>query len=90
MWLRFIRNPESWYQKSQDYFGSCNGTVKTGSGPLSDIHPLPSPTNEPVVSGRRLKTRCPCFMGMARLPRLDLPDVPQNIIQRGNNRYPAF
>jgi len=27
---------------------------------------------------------------MARIPRLDLPDVPQHIIQRGNNRLPCF
>lgn len=27
---------------------------------------------------------------MARLPRLDLPRVPQHIVQRGNNRLPCF
>ncbi len=27
---------------------------------------------------------------MARLPRLDLPGVPQHVIQRGNNRLPCF
>ncbi|MGR8953686.1 MAG: transposase [Gammaproteobacteria bacterium] len=27
---------------------------------------------------------------MARLPRLDLPQVPQHIVQRGNNRQPIF
>ena len=27
---------------------------------------------------------------MARLPRLDLPDVPQHIVQRGNNRQALF
>jgi putative transposase len=27
---------------------------------------------------------------MARLPRLDLPNVPQHIVQRGNNRQPIF
>lgn len=27
---------------------------------------------------------------MARLPRLDLPHVPQHIVQRGNNREPCF
>lgn len=27
---------------------------------------------------------------MARHPRLDLPDVPQHIVQRGNNRAPCF
>lgn len=27
---------------------------------------------------------------MARLPRLDLPHVPQHVIQRGNNRLPCF
>lgn len=27
---------------------------------------------------------------MARLPRLDLPDVPQHVVQRGNNRLPCF
>lgn len=27
---------------------------------------------------------------MARLPRLDLPDVPQHIVQRGNNRAACF
>lgn len=27
---------------------------------------------------------------MARLPRLDLPDIPQHVIQRGNNRLPCF
>ncbi len=27
---------------------------------------------------------------MARLPRLDLPQVPQHIAQRGNNRQPCF
>jgi len=27
---------------------------------------------------------------MARLPRLDLPNVPQHIVQRGNNRLPCF
>lgn len=27
---------------------------------------------------------------MARLPRLDLPQVPQHIVQRGNNREPCF
>ena len=27
---------------------------------------------------------------MARLPRLDLPNVPQHIVQRGNDRQPCF
>lgn len=27
---------------------------------------------------------------MARLPRLDLADIPQHIVQRGNNRLPCF
>lgn len=27
---------------------------------------------------------------MARLPRLDLPGVPQHVVQRGNNRFPCF
>lgn len=27
---------------------------------------------------------------MARLPRLDLPHIPQHVIQRGNNRQPCF
>ncbi|MEP7186970.1 MAG: transposase, partial [Rhodanobacter sp.] len=27
---------------------------------------------------------------MARQPRLDLPDIPQHIVQRGNNRLPCF
>ena len=27
---------------------------------------------------------------MARLPRLDLPGIPQHIGQRGNNRLPCF
>jgi len=27
---------------------------------------------------------------MARLPRLDLPHVPQHIVQRDNNRQPIF
>jgi putative transposase len=26
----------------------------------------------------------------ARLPRLDLPGIPQHIVQRGNNRLPCF
>jgi putative transposase len=28
--------------------------------------------------------------GMARLPRLDLPCIPQHVVQRGNNRLPCF
>lgn len=27
---------------------------------------------------------------MARLPRLDLPNIPQHVMQRGNNRQPIF
>jgi putative transposase len=27
---------------------------------------------------------------MARLPRLDLPHIPQHVVQRGNNRLPCF
>jgi len=27
---------------------------------------------------------------MARLPRLSLPDIPQHVIQRGNNRSACF
>lgn len=27
---------------------------------------------------------------MARFPRLDVPGVPQHIVQRGNNRLPCF
>ncbi|WP_305805918.1 hypothetical protein [Stenotrophomonas sp. YIM B06876] len=27
---------------------------------------------------------------MARLSRIDLPGVPQHIVQRGNNRLPCF
>ena len=27
---------------------------------------------------------------MVRLPRLNLPDIPQHVIQRGNNRQPCF
>lgn len=27
---------------------------------------------------------------MARLPRLNLPNIPQHIIQRGNNRFACF
>jgi putative transposase len=29
-------------------------------------------------------------VGMARQPRLDLPGIPQHIVQRGNNRLPCF
>lgn len=32
----------------------------------------------------------PISMGMARLPRLDLPGMPQHVVQRGNNRLPCF
>ncbi len=28
--------------------------------------------------------------GVARLPRFDLPGVPQHVVQRGNNRLPCF
>ena len=28
--------------------------------------------------------------GMARPPRLDLPGIPQHVVQRGNNRLPCF
>ena len=28
--------------------------------------------------------------GMARLPRIDLPGIPQHVVQRGNNRLPCF
>jgi putative transposase len=27
---------------------------------------------------------------MARLPRFELPGVPQHVVQRGNNRLPSF
>lgn len=27
---------------------------------------------------------------MARLPRIDLPNIPQHVVQRGNNRLPCF
>ena len=27
---------------------------------------------------------------MARLPRLNLPDIPQHVVQRGNNRQVSF
>ena len=27
---------------------------------------------------------------MARLPRLSLPNIPQHVIQRGNNRHACF
>jgi len=27
---------------------------------------------------------------MTRLPRFDLPDIPQHIVQQGNNRLPCF
>ncbi|WP_425522650.1 transposase, partial [Xanthomonas phaseoli] len=27
---------------------------------------------------------------MARLPRIDVPGIPQHIVQRGNNRLPCF
>lgn len=27
---------------------------------------------------------------MARLPRFDLPGIPQHVVQRGNNRLPCF
>ena len=27
---------------------------------------------------------------MARQPRLDLPGIPQHVVQRGNNRLPCF
>lgn len=30
------------------------------------------------------------LMDMARLPRLDLPGIPQHVVQRGNNRLPCF
>ena len=29
-------------------------------------------------------------VAMARLPRPDLPGIPQHIVQRGNNRLPCF
>jgi putative transposase len=31
-----------------------------------------------------------CNTAMARLPRLDLPGIPQHVVQRGNNRLPCF
>lgn len=27
---------------------------------------------------------------MARLPRFDMPGIPQHVVQRGNNRLPCF
>lgn len=27
---------------------------------------------------------------MARLTRIDLPNIPQHVVQRGNNRLPCF
>ncbi len=31
-----------------------------------------------------------CNGRMARLARIDLPDIPQHVVQRGNNRLPCF
>jgi putative transposase len=31
-----------------------------------------------------------CNASMARLPRFDLPGIPQHVVQRGNNRLPCF
>jgi len=30
------------------------------------------------------------YRGMARLARLDLPGIPQHVVQRGNYRLPCF
>lgn len=39
-----------------------------------------------------LSTPMPCFEScqVTRLPRIDLPGIPQHIVQRGNNRMPCF
>lgn len=39
------------------------------------------------MAGLRFRFRC---VGMARMPRLDLPRVPQHVVQRGNNRSVCF
>jgi putative transposase len=61
----------------------------TGSGSL------PSQISGYVVSSREVSSisaptpGCePC--AMASLPRIDLPGIPQHIVQRGNNRLPCF
>jgi len=33
---------------------------------------------------------CGQTLGMARQPRLDVPGIPQHVVQRGNNRLPCF
>src|SRR3546814_7462222 len=42
------------------------------------------------VHGLRPAAQAGMLPDMARLPRLDLPDIPQHVVQRGNNRLPCF
>lgn len=32
----------------------------------------------------------PCTDAMPRQPRIDLPGIPQHVVQRGNDRRPCF
>src|SRR3546814_1121660 len=42
------------------------------------------------LHGLRPAAQAGMLPDMARLPRLDLPDIPQHVVQRGNNRLPCF
>ena len=50
----------------------------------------PNSYNIASVVPTHSRHRCRNAVHMARQPRLDLPGIPQHIVQRGNNRLPCF
>lgn len=62
---------------------------ETGSGSLPTPR-APNSYNIASVAPTHGRHRCSEAVHMARQPRLDLPGIPQHIVQRGNNRLPCF
>ncbi len=71
----------------------CQRRLDLGEQKRGQVHlPTRYASSHEVPRSRMLSARHALAdsEGMARQPRLDLPGIPQHIVQRGNNRLPCF
>jgi len=86
----FSRTPQSEDNPCTEVFdGKAPKVRRTGSGPLPSASKVALSHRPPTTVGIPHRGAARCSY-MARLPRLDPPNVHQHIVQRGNNRLPRF
>ncbi|WP_448121008.1 transposase [Xanthomonas arboricola] len=94
-WFRAVSHDLPPMQANRSDPIDCRPVLYTKTPPLMGSDSLPTQISVYGVSSLEVSwisvptSDCESC-AMARLPRIDLPGIPQYIVQRGNNRLPCF